>query len=120
MTGRAERRWPRWVFATGSEPDYRFSLANERTFLAWLRTSLACLAAGVALSVVDVQAPTWAARWLSSYFVAIGTVLPFAAWLRWAASERAIRASTALPSMGWLAFTAMAVALPTCVWALAA
>ena len=31
------------------EPDYRFTLANERTFLAWIRTGLALLAAGVAL-----------------------------------------------------------------------
>ncbi|HET9290174.1 MAG TPA: DUF202 domain-containing protein, partial [Actinomycetes bacterium] len=31
------------------EPDYRFTLANERTFLAWIRTSLALLAGGVAL-----------------------------------------------------------------------
>jgi putative membrane protein len=33
----------------GQEPDYRFSLANERTFLAWIRTALAILASGVAL-----------------------------------------------------------------------
>jgi putative membrane protein len=32
-----------------NEPDYRFTLANERTFLAWIRTSLALLAAAVAL-----------------------------------------------------------------------
>ncbi len=31
----------------GEEPDYRFSLANERTFLAWIRTALALLAGGV-------------------------------------------------------------------------
>ncbi|MGA9680044.1 MAG: DUF202 domain-containing protein, partial [Mycobacterium sp.] len=31
------------------EPDYRFTLANERTFLAWQRTSLGLLAAAVAL-----------------------------------------------------------------------
>ncbi|MGH3672809.1 MAG: DUF202 domain-containing protein, partial [Pseudonocardiaceae bacterium] len=31
------------------EPDYRFTLANERTFLAWLRTALALLAAAVAV-----------------------------------------------------------------------
>ncbi len=31
------------------EPDYRFTLANERTFLAWLRTSLSLLAAGIAV-----------------------------------------------------------------------
>ncbi|HKA69288.1 MAG TPA: DUF202 domain-containing protein [Actinomycetes bacterium] len=33
-----------------AEPDYRFTLANERTFLAWIRTSLALLAAGVAVA----------------------------------------------------------------------
>jgi putative membrane protein len=31
------------------EPDYRFTLANERTFLAWIRTALALIAGGVAL-----------------------------------------------------------------------
>ncbi len=30
----------------GEAPDYRFSLANERTFLAWIRTALGFLAAG--------------------------------------------------------------------------
>jgi hypothetical protein len=33
----------------GEEPDYRFTLANERTFLAWIRTALAILAAGILL-----------------------------------------------------------------------
>ncbi|SKW02462.1 inner membrane protein yidH [Mycobacteroides abscessus subsp. abscessus] len=33
----------------GTEPDYRFTLANERTYLAWVRTSLALIASGVAL-----------------------------------------------------------------------
>jgi putative membrane protein len=37
---------PRWR-QEGQEPDYRFSLANERTFLAWIRTALALLAGGV-------------------------------------------------------------------------
>jgi putative membrane protein len=31
------------------EPDYRFTLANERTFLAWIRTALALIAGGVAV-----------------------------------------------------------------------
>ena len=37
--------------ATGDEqePDYRFTLANERTFLAWIRTALALIAGGVAV-----------------------------------------------------------------------
>lgn len=41
----------------GEAPDYRFSLANERTFLAWIRTSLGFLAAGVGL---DQLAPDFA------------------------------------------------------------
>lgn len=42
----AIRRWfdPRDPRAVGRTPDYRFSLANERTFLAWLRTGLALIA----------------------------------------------------------------------------
>lgn len=32
------------------EPDYRFTLANERTFLSWQRTSPGLLAAAVALA----------------------------------------------------------------------
>ena len=34
---------------TEQEPDYRFTLANERTFLAWIRTALALIAGGVAV-----------------------------------------------------------------------
>ncbi len=41
----------------GEAPDYRFSLANERTFLAWVRTALGFLAAGVGL---DQLAPDFA------------------------------------------------------------
>ena len=33
----------------GEAPDYRFSLANERTFLAWIRTSLCLFAGGLAI-----------------------------------------------------------------------
>src|SRR5690606_10629661 len=40
----ADRRFPRTVYGEGEEPDPRFSLANERTFLAWLRTALAMYA----------------------------------------------------------------------------
>ena len=44
-------REPAWR-RTGKTPDYRFSLANERTFLAWIRTGLGFVAAGVAIAAV--------------------------------------------------------------------
>ena len=50
----APSRFPRWVYGVGTEPDARFSLANERTFLAWVRTSLAFSAAGVALEALSL------------------------------------------------------------------
>ena len=37
----------------GTEPDPRFTFANERTFLAWIRTALGFLAAGVAIAAVS-------------------------------------------------------------------
>lgn len=44
MAGWAER-----VRAEGQEPDPRFTFANERTFLAWVRTALALVAGGIGL-----------------------------------------------------------------------
>ncbi|MGH3240919.1 MAG: YidH family protein, partial [Spirillospora sp.] len=52
-------RWTDRLLAEGSDPDPRFSLANERTFLAWIRTALALIAAGIGLALADdlVEAP---------------------------------------------------------------
>ena len=42
-----QRLFPADPRAVGEEPDYRFTLANERTFLAWIRTALALVAGGL-------------------------------------------------------------------------
>jgi putative membrane protein len=77
-------RWPSWVYADGEEPDYRFSFANERTFLAWIRTALALLAAGAALDVVDLSVGTRVQHGLALLLVLLGLVSAVVAWIRWA------------------------------------
>lgn len=93
-------RWPARVYAEGEEPDYRFSLANERTFLAWLRTSLALIAAGVAVDVVDLGVSQTLVNILASALLALGVISPILAWWRWADAERAMRRHEALPALG--------------------
>jgi putative membrane protein len=91
-------RFPRSVYGHGREPDPRFSLANERTFLAWIRTSLALLAVGVALEAL--QLPIRADFRFSSavVFVVLGLLAPVHAWFNWARIERAVRQDRALPA----------------------
>ena len=106
--------WPSWVYAVGERPDPRFSLANERTFLAWVRTSLALLAGGVALDAVDIDGPQGLQTAVSVALVGLGLLGAATAWLRWAATERAMRARRPLPStavLAWIALVLMAVAV---------
>ncbi|UUZ44365.1 DUF202 domain-containing protein [Janibacter limosus] len=93
-------RWPARVYGEGEDPDYRFSLANERTFLAWLRTTLALLAAGVAVDVLDTGVPDGFTRALAAMLLVLGAICPVLAFLRWAAAERAMRRGESLPSLG--------------------
>ncbi|WKN48453.1 YidH family protein [Nocardioides sp. Arc9.136] len=93
-----DTRWPRWVYGEGEDPDYRFSFANERTCLAWMRTSIALLAAGVALDVVDLRVGSGSSRWLAVVLVALAALSAVAAWVQWALAERALRRSRPLPA----------------------
>jgi putative membrane protein len=79
------------------DPDPRFSLANERTFLAWIRTSLGLLVAAAALVAIDLPWPTWAVRALSILLGAAAAFSAFVAWDRWRNVERAIAAGRAAP-----------------------
>jgi putative membrane protein len=111
--GPEEHGWPRWVYGVGTQPDHRFSLANERTFLAWVRTSLAMLAGGVALDAVALDGPRGLQTALAVTLVVLGLLATTAGWLRWAAAERAMRLHAPLPStttLAWLALALMLVA----------
>jgi putative membrane protein len=87
------------------EPDYRFTLANERTALAWLRTSLALMAAAVAVVQFAPRFGGSGAR--SATATCMGTlsvVVAVAAVLRWRSVQRAMRREEPLPRspMVWI------------------
>ncbi|RBY96065.1 hypothetical protein DQ237_09195 [Blastococcus sp. TF02-8] len=95
-------------------PDYRFTLANERTLLAWLRTGLALVAGGVA---VATYAPDLGVRWGSAAvalaLVLVGLLTALAGYRRWRANEAAIGAGRPLPA--GTAVTAVAAAVASVV-----
>jgi putative membrane protein len=105
------RRWPRWVYDTGTEPDPRFSFANERTFLAWLRTALALVSGGVAVDVIDLPLADGVQEFLAATLVLLGLLSSLASWIRWTRAERAIRRREPLPSSPFAAVLAAAIAL---------
>lgn len=107
----ADTRRPRSVYSVGEDADPRFSLANERTLLAWLRTALALVAGGVAVATYapDLGVPG------GSGVVALGLVLiglstAVAGYRRWRGNEEAIRDDRPLPQGRLLAVLAAAVA----------
>lgn len=82
----------------GKTPDYRFSLANERTFLDWIRTALAVLTGGILLhQFVQSLHRRWLVSGLSVLLVLLATFLAAGAYLRWKAVEQAMRNDQPLP-----------------------
>ena len=104
-------RW--WVAADdGEEPDYRFTLANERTFLAWVRTALGLLAGGVAVrQLVDPFDVANATTALALLAVGCSVVLVVGGYLRWVAVQRAIRRGDDLPAARLVPVVAAALGL---------
>lgn len=91
-------REPAWR-RQGEEPDYRFSLANERTLLAWIRTALALLAGGVLLEQFATHlGPRAVLIGLAVALAALAAVLSGLAYVRWRANEIAMRHRRPLPS----------------------
>ncbi|MDN5916601.1 MAG: DUF202 domain-containing protein [Pseudonocardia sp.] len=80
------------------EPDYRFTLANERTFLAWIRTSLALLAAAVAVEQLVPEFAVPGARHVLGGLLAVLSLLAAGTGLgRWQRVDHAIRRGLPLP-----------------------
>lgn len=78
--------------APGGEPDARYTFANERTFLAWIRTGLALVAAG--LGIVQLLPPFHGIRWgrhaIGVPLILLGAVIPVLSYLEWRANQRAM------------------------------
>lgn len=91
-------RFPKRVYREGEDPDERFSLANERTFLAWIRTSLALISGGVALSALNQVAPSTGHHIVSIVLVLMGIIGPLYAWTSWIRNEKALRLKAPLPA----------------------
>jgi inner membrane protein YidH len=90
----ARRNDPR---AVGRDPDPRFTLANERTYLAWNRTALALIGGGLAAGqLLDFDSRT-ARLVVALPPIALGLALALMSYRRWEANERALRLDEPLP-----------------------
>jgi putative membrane protein len=95
----------------GTDPDVRFTYANERTFLAWNRTALALIATGVAatqlLPALDIH---FGRRILGLPLIAMGAAVALTSYRRWEANERAMRLDQPLPPSPLPQLLAMGIA----------
>jgi len=83
----------------GAEPDARFTFANERTFLAWQRTALAFVVAG--LAIVQLLPPfpgvPWGRHVLGVPLIALGGVIAVSGFRQWQRSQQSLRRQEPLP-----------------------
>jgi putative membrane protein len=100
----------------GVDPDARFTFANERTFLAWTRTALAFVVAG--LAVVQLLPPfpgvPWGRRLLGIPLIVVGGVIAVVSYRQWSLSQRALRhgepiAPSVLPRILAVTVTGLAI-----------
>ncbi|MCD0447995.1 DUF202 domain-containing protein [Actinocorallia sp. API 0066] len=83
----------------GAEPDVRFTFANERTFLAWSRTGLALVVAGLAIAQLLPPFPgvPWGRHLLAVPLIVLGGAVAVAGYAEWGRNQRALRRGAPLP-----------------------
>lgn len=93
------RLWfaPERLREEGGTPDYRFSLANERTFLAWLRTAMALVGGGFAVDQFLPETARPLRLALALILLAGGALCALRAISHWVRCERAMRRGEDLP-----------------------
>jgi putative membrane protein len=86
------------VVREGGRPDTQAELANERTYLAWLRTGLALVAAGVAAErILPAEGIIWARQLIGVTLILAGVVTAALARRRWHSVDRALRGGRPIP-----------------------
>lgn len=96
----------------GQAPDYRFSLANERTYLSWIRTSLALLAGAVGIEHLVPEFKESSFRLVVTILLCtMAAVMPLVAYRRWASNELAMRTGQALTYSRAIKFISLAIFL---------
>ncbi len=91
-------KWSSRLLPSGADPDPRFSLANERTFLAWIRTGLGLIALGVGVATfVSTQMASGVSLLLAAGLVLLGGAVAAASWFRWLRVERSMRSGQGIP-----------------------
>lgn len=112
QTPEPQRRRPASVYGVGTEPDARFSLANERTALAWLRTGLALVAGGVALTTLGTLTDrSTMVDLIAALACLAGGSLAVGGLIGWRRTERALRLGRPLPPPTALPILATGVAV---------
>ncbi len=94
------------------DPDVRFSYANERTFLAWNRTALAMITAGLAITQLlpPFNVPG-GRRMIGLPLIAAGTIVSIASFAQWKRNETAMRRGEPLPASILPALVAVVVGI---------
>jgi putative membrane protein len=95
----------------GDDLDERFTLANERTFLAWIRTAMALIGGGLAAGQLLEFDSEWVRLLVSLPPILLGGLLALTSYRRWEANERAMRLREPLPVIGPPRFVPPAIAV---------
>ncbi len=103
-------RFDAWVRAVGDDPDPRFTLANERTFLAWVTTSLGLLGIGLAVGTI-IPGEHFSINLLAILWILMAAILSIRALIRWFRMERAMRLDQGLPLSTSIPVVAISLAL---------